>query len=66
MKSTSRYVKDGIAYVYCPECGGEGRQMHGVMYPSGHHEIWLPCEFCEGEGDFEEADYLVLKLEGKV
>lgn len=66
MKSTSRYVKDGIVYVYCPECGGEGTQMIARMYPTGHTEINVTCDFCDGEGDFEEADYLILKLEGKV
>ena len=55
-----------IKYIDCPECHGAGEQMIARMYPSGHTECWEPCEFCDGEGNFEEADYLILKLEGKV
>ena len=55
-----------IKYIDCPECHGAGEQMHGELWPTGHHEVWEPCEFCDGEGNFEEADYLILKLEGKV
>jgi len=55
-----------IKYIPCPECSGQGEQMHGELWPTGHHEVWSDCEFCEGEGQFEEADYLILKLEGKV
>jgi len=50
----------------CPECNGRGEQMIARMYPTGHTECWEPCEFCEGEGVFEEEDFLILKLEGKV
>ena len=50
----------------CPECNGRGEQMIARMYPTGHTECWEPCEFCEGEGNFEEEDFLILKLEGKV
>jgi len=53
-------------YIQCTECGGLGQQMTAKMYPSGHTEIWEDCEICEGMGEFEEADYLVLKLEGRV
>lgn len=60
------YAKDGITYIYCPECGGEGQTMIAKLYPSGHTECWVPCELCDGEGDFEEADYLVMKLAGEV
>jgi len=50
----------------CPECEGTGEQMIAKMYPGGHTEAWEPCELCEGEGYFDELDYLVLRLEGKV
>lgn len=60
------YSKDGITYIYCPECGGEGKQMIAKLYPSGHTECWEHCKLCDGEGDFEEADYLVMKLAGEV
>lgn len=60
------YINADITYVYCPECGGEGKQMHGELRPTGHAEVWRPCEFCDGLGDFEEADYLVMKLAGTV
>ena len=53
-------------YVPCPECRGEGKQMIARMYPTGHTECWEDCDFCDGEGDFEEADYIIMKLEGKV
>jgi len=36
------------------------------MYPTGHTEVWSKCEFCYGEGQFEETDYLMMKLEGSV
>ena len=57
-----------IKYIDCPECNGEGKQMIARMYPSGHIECWEDCEFCDGdgEGNFEEEDYLILKLQGKV
>ena len=55
-----------LNYVDCPECRGRGEQMEARMYPSGHTEVWVICEFCEGEGQFEEADYLIMRLEGKV
>ena len=55
-----------IIYHDCPECNGSGEQMIARMYPSGHTECWEPCEFCEGEGQFEEDDFLVMRLEGKV
>lgn len=50
----------------CPDCDGKGEVMEAVLYPTGHHERWVECPFCEGEGCFNEADWLVLKLEGKV
>ncbi len=53
-------------YVLCPNCGGEGTVMEARLYPSGHTEIWVDCEFCYGYGQFEEADYIIMKLEGKV
>ena len=57
---------DGVKHYNCPECGGSGEQMEARMYPSGHTEVWVPCEFCEETGCFEEDDWLMLKLEGKV
>lgn len=53
-------------YFDCPECGGCGEQLEARLYPTGHVEVMVPCEFCEGEGQFSEDDYLILKLEGKV
>lgn len=50
----------------CPECSGTGTTLMGVMYPTGHHEIQVDCDFCEGEGVFDEDDYMVLRLAGKV
>lgn len=55
-----------IKYVECPDCKGSGEQMIAKMYPTGHTECWEPCEFCEGEGKFEEADYIIMKLAGEV
>ena len=60
------YIKDGITYIYCPACGGDGRQMTAKLYPTGHTEVWETCDFCNGEGDFEESDYIVMKLSGEV
>lgn len=59
-------IDETIKYIDCPECRGTGTHMIARMYPTGHTECWESCEFCEGEGCFEEADYLILKLEGKV
>lgn len=59
-------MTETIKYIPCPDCNGYGRQMYGKLYSSGHTEVWEICEFCEGEGQFEEADYLILKLEGKI
>jgi len=50
----------------CPDCKGTGEVLIGKLYPSGHTECWETCEFCEGEGAFEEDDYLIMRLEGKV
>ena len=49
----------------CPKCDGTGNQLEARLYPSGHTEVYVTCEFCDGEGYFAEADWLVLKLEGK-
>ena len=59
-------MTDQIKYIDCPKCQGFGEQMNARMYPSGHTENWEECEFCEGEGRFEESDYLMMKLEGIV
>lgn len=50
----------------CPDCGGAGQTIEGRLYPSGHTEVYVDCELCEGVGYFEEDDFLILKLEGKV
>jgi len=50
----------------CPECRGAGQQLFAYLYPTGHAEVWEECKFCDGEGEFEAEDFLVLKLEGKV
>ena len=59
-------ITDIIKYIVCPSCGGTGEQMVAKLYPQGHTEVWESCDFCDGEGDFEEADYIMMKLEGKV
>ena len=66
MITTDKYTKDNITYVYCPECRGDGKIMVAKLYPSGHSECWETCDFCNGEGDFEEAEYIIMKLAGKV
>ena len=54
-------------YVKCPECRGEGKQLIGHLpSPSGPREFWEYCKICEGEGQFEEEEYLILKLQGIV
>jgi len=55
-----------LKYYDCPDCKGKGEVIVGKLYPSGHTECLEPCEFCEGEGVFEEEDFLILRLEGKV
>jgi len=50
----------------CPECKGTGELIEGRLYPSGHTEVYVACEFCEGVGSFEEAEYIMMKLEGLV
>lgn len=55
-----------MTFVPCPECRGKGTVLEGRLYPNGHTEVDVECEFCEGEGQFEEGDYLMLVLEGKV
>ncbi len=57
---------DEPEYIDCPECRGEGRLIEGRLYPNGHTEVWVKCEFCEGEGNFEEADFILMKLAGEV
>lgn len=59
-------MTEEIKYIDCPECRGRGEVLIGRLYPTGHTECWDPCEFCEGEGVFEEQDYLILRLEGRV
>ena len=66
MKFEPFTIVDGIKYYNCPDCGGTGETMMAHMYPTGHTEVWSKCEFCEGEGRFEESDYLIMKLEGIV
>lgn len=50
----------------CPDCKGIGTTIVGVMYPTGHHEMHVDCELCEGEGAFDEEDFIMLRLAGKV
>jgi hypothetical protein len=57
---------ESIKYIPCPVCCGRGWNIEGRLYPSGHTEEQVQCEFCEGEGQFEESDYLIMKLEGRV
>ncbi len=49
-------------YIDCPECDGSGEQMIAELWPTGHAEVWHDCKFCEGEGKFEESDYLIMRL----
>jgi DnaJ-class molecular chaperone len=50
----------------CPDCHGTGQVMIGKLYPNGHTETWEDCEFCEGNGDFDEDEYLILRISGKI
>lgn len=59
-------MRDKPEYIDCPECGGSGELMEAHMYPSGHTEVWVDCKLCEGLGNFELLDYLVMKLAGMV
>lgn len=59
-------MTEEIKYIKCPDCRGRGELLFAEQDPGGYHEVWRPCEFCDGHGDFEEDDYLILKLEGKV
>lgn len=53
-------------YIDCPDCKGCGQQMYPRAVPDGYIESWEDCDFCEGEGRFEEADFIILRLEGRV
>lgn len=53
-------------YINCPECDGSGTQLVAELWPTGPTEVWHDCDFCQGEGRFEESDYLMMKLEGSV
>ena len=68
MPNTKYFAVDAkrLHLIDCPECRGQGENMEARLYPSGHTEVWVKCELCEGEGCFEEADYLIMKLEGIV
>ena len=55
-----------IKYIDCPDCSGSGKQLIARMYPTGYTECWEDCKFCNGEGMFEEGDYLIMKLQGMV
>lgn len=61
-----RIVAADAGYVMCPECGGHGETMVAEMRPNGHTEVMYMCDFCDGEGQFTEADYIVMKLAGEV
>lgn len=62
-----RKVDADLGYVMCPECCGHGEIMIAEYCPySGHKEVMHMCEFCDSEGQFEEADYIIMKLAGEV
>jgi DnaJ-class molecular chaperone len=59
-------MQSDLLHVNCPYCDGSGEQLVVRLFPSGHTECYEDCGFCEGIGNFEEGEYLILKLEGKV
>ena len=50
--------------VVCPQCDGTAEYMVARLYPTGHTECWEECPYCEGAGEFDESDFIMLKLEG--
>ena len=52
--------------VICPGCRGRGELIEGRLYPSGHTEVLVPCELCDGVGEFDEDEYIIMKLAGEV
>jgi len=73
--------QEKLKYVICPECCGSCCTMIAEQCPWGYDEVTYPCEFCDGEGDdevtypcefcdgegeFEESDYIIMKLQGAV
>lgn len=59
-------MRELTKYYDCPECYGQGEQLEARLYPTGHTEVWVKCSLCEGEGNFTEEDYLIMRLEGRV
>jgi DnaJ-class molecular chaperone len=68
MTNTKYFAVDAkkLKLIDCPECRGRGQFVEGRSGPQGHIEVMVDCELCYGEGCFEEADYLIMRLEGKV
>lgn len=71
MNTTVLYTTtNGSSYareVYdCPDCKGRGEVLEAHQRPWGHSEVLVTCELCEGNGYFDETDYIILKLQGKV
>ena len=58
--------QEKLKYVICPECCGSCCTMIAEQCPWGYDEVTYPCEFCDGEGEFEESDYIIMKLQGAV
>jgi DnaJ-class molecular chaperone len=57
-------MTEELKYVVCPDCDGSGEQMEAHQRPWGYSEVHVECKYCEGAGQFEEGDYLVMKLAG--
>lgn len=55
-----------VVYITCPDCKGKGQLLFPKQGPNGYMEAWDECELCQGLGDFEEQDYLAMKLAGEV
>jgi DnaJ-class molecular chaperone len=64
--STTFEIINGVNCCLCPECRGDGENMEAHQRPWGYSEVMVECKFCEGIGYFEEDEYLMMKLEGKV
>jgi DnaJ-class molecular chaperone len=59
-------MADELKLIACPGCRGSGELIEYRLYPSGHTEVLIPCELCDGVGEFEEDEYIVMRLEGSV
>lgn len=58
-------IAEEIKYVACPFCN-EGKNMHYACYGDDPVEVYTCCDECDGDGEIEESDYLILVLQHKV